>query len=152
MAGEKALLVNHSLWTSSIKDRLAAIIYLFIVRLPKKLKLSSHAITVFFLSLSEFTMSMTFHKRELYLISCMKWLANEGLSGQFVSAVLYIDSDVLFSIYNTYTRENKSLHMHISIIIMSIDESKKDLYLGDSPMNEYICDQEAEVSALTFGH
>ena len=81
----------------------------------------------------------------------MKWLANEGLSGQFVSAVLYIDSDVPFSIYNTYTRENKSLHMHISIIIMSIDESKKDLYLDDSPMNEYICDQEAEVSALTFG-
>ena len=50
--------ISHGLMTSFMKGRLAAIIYLFIVHLPKEIELSSHAVTVFFLSLSEYILFM----------------------------------------------------------------------------------------------
>ena len=59
----------HGLKMSFMKGRLASIIYFFIVRFPKGWNLSSQAITVFFPSLSTYTLSMFFHMCEFYLIS-----------------------------------------------------------------------------------
>ena len=94
-----------------MKGRLVAIIYLFIVRLPKGLELSNHTITVFFLSLSEYTLSMLFHICELYLISYLKWLANEGLNGHFVSVFW------LFRQKSSYIQYSSPVHLRESIIV-----------------------------------
>ena len=56
----------------------------------------------------------------------MKWLANEGLTGLFVSVALHFKqkfSDVFYSY--SFTRENDTIHTHLSIAFVSIDELKK---------------------------
>ena len=61
-----------------------------------------------------------------YTLSLMKWLANEGLTGHFVSVALHFKqkfSDVMYSY--SYTRENDTIHTHLSIAFVSIDEFKK---------------------------
>ena len=69
MAAARTFMAYQGLRMSFMKGRLASIIFFFIVRLPKGSNLSSQAITVFFLSLSTYTLSMFFHMCELYLIS-----------------------------------------------------------------------------------
>ena len=99
MAGARAFLASHNLKTSLIKGRLAAINYFFIVRLPKGWILSRQVITVFFLSLSEYTLSMLFHMRE-HIISYMKWLANEGPSSHSIATDMHLimtSSEVILS-------------------------------------------------------